>query len=60
MRDAKTNFRDAAARFDAFLQQAAAEFGSNEFDRAQTERRVDEHLRRKSLREASQPAAKAA
>jgi hypothetical protein len=60
MRDAKAGFRDAAARLDAFLKQAAAEFGSNEADRAETERRVDEHLRRQSLRDPQQPAARAA
>ncbi len=47
MRDAKASFRDAAARLDAFLKQAASDFGSNETDLAATERRVDEWLRRK-------------
>jgi hypothetical protein len=46
MRDAKTSFQDAAARLDEFLKRAAADFGSNETDRAKTERRVDEHLLR--------------
>jgi hypothetical protein len=51
MRDAKASYRDAAARLDAFLMRTAAEFGSNEADRAQTERRVDEHLRRQYQRD---------
>jgi hypothetical protein len=48
MRDAKASYRDAAARLDAFLTRAAVEFGSNE---AETERRVDEHLRRQYHRD---------
>ena len=48
MRDAKVKFRDAAAHFDEFLKRATAEFGGNEADRANTDRRVDEWLRRQS------------
>jgi hypothetical protein len=59
MRDAKASYRDAAARLDAFLTRAAAEFGSNEADRAQTERRVDEHLRRQYQRDPLPSAAQA-
>jgi hypothetical protein len=46
MQDAKTRFRYATAHFDEFLKRAAAEFGSNEADRANTDRRVDEWLSR--------------
>lgn len=47
MQDANAKFRDATARFDEFLKRATAEFGGNEADRAETDRRVDEWLRRK-------------
>jgi hypothetical protein len=57
MRDAKANFRDAAARLDEFLMRAASDFGSNETDRAQTERRVDEWLRRQRPQDHPQSAA---
>jgi hypothetical protein len=55
MRDAKASYRDAAARLDEFLMRAAAEFGSNETDRAQTERRVDEWLHRQRRSNPSAP-----
>jgi len=57
MRDAKTSFRDAAARLDAFLLRAAVEFGSNETDRAKSERRLDEYLRQKDQRDPLRSAA---
>ena len=47
MQDAQAKFRDSAARFDEFLKRATAEFGGNDADRAETDRRVDEWLRRK-------------
>ena len=59
MRDAKASFRAAAARLDTFLLRATADFGGNETDRAQTERRVDEHLRRQDRREPLPPGSQA-
>jgi len=57
MRDAKSSFRDAAARLDAFLKQAASDFGSNETALAETDRRVDEWPRRKRQQDALKSAA---
>jgi hypothetical protein len=48
MRDTKASFQDASARLDAFLKRAASDFGSNPTALAETERRVDEWLRRQA------------